>query len=317
MPSVTNDTLYRGTQMVLGEPDDGFGRAISTGFFALGLRDMAICKDGGQLRQAIVDSVDVILCDVNVPGIDFLELAQTIRQNRLDANPFVIMIAMARKTDGIDPKRVLASGVDDLILKPAEAELVVGRVAGFASRRGPFVITPSYVGPGRRGMKRADGSDEEMVEVPNTLRAKVAQRMAVADLGRILENGRATLNESRTQSAMRVVARLTRQLALQPETDDSSPYGSKHDYHTLAQKADEIVAENKNVESRRRVASIAARIAVLARRGEAGIARKASMETELMLQLADAAMVAFVAERDTSTATPTIVATVDDYLKRL
>jgi CheY-like chemotaxis protein len=316
MATVTNDTLYRGTQMVLGEPDDGFGRAISTAFFALGLRDMAICKDGAALRQAIGESVDVILCDVGLPGGDFLELAQTIRQGRLGANPFVVMIALARKSDGIDAARFLASGVDDLILKPTEAELVVGRVAGFASRRGPFVITPSYVGPSRRGMKRADGSDEETVEVPNTLRAKVAQRMAVADLGRLLENGRATLNESRTQSAMRVVARLTRQLAQQSEPDDS-PYGTKHDYRTLAQKADEIVAENKNVEARRRVASIAARIAVLARRGEAGIARKASIETELMLQLADAAMVAFVAERDTSTATPTIVATVDDYLKRL
>jgi DNA-binding response OmpR family regulator len=317
MPSVTNDSLYRGTQMVLGEPDDGFGRGISTAFFALGLRDMAICKDGRQLRQAIVESVDVILCDVNLPGEDFLELAQTIRQGRLEANPFVIMIAMAHKSDGIDAARILLSGVDDLILKPAEPGLVVSRVAAFASRRGPFVITPAYVGPSRRGMKRNDGSDEETFEVPNTLRAKVAQRMAVADLGRLLENGRATLNESRTQSAMRVVARLTRQLALQTEPDES-PYGTKHDYRTLAAKADEIVAENKNVESRRRVAAIAARIAVLARRGEAGIARKANVETELMLQLADAAMVAFVAERDASTsATPAIVATVDDYLKRV
>lgn len=302
--------------MVLGEADANFRRAVSTAFFSLGLRDLAVCIDNEQIRKALAISVDVLLCDVDLPGVDFCAMAQNIRQGRLGANPFVVMIAMARVTDVADIARVLESGVDDLIVKPASADAVVARVGAFAQRRNPFVVSPTYVGPTRRGMKRDDGSDEEAVEVPNTLRAKVAQRLAAADLNQLVEAGRATVTENRTQSGLRVIARLTRRLANQQVPEDS-PYDIRHTFRTLALKADEVVDEHRKSPTTAHIAAIAERIALLARRGEIGSARATTIEIGLMLQLSDAALVAFVSSRDSSGATPEVVAIVDEYLARV
>jgi len=312
-----SDSLYRGTVMVLGDADANFCRKVSTAFFSGGLRDLAVCADAEQLRKALASPTDVILCDVDLPGAKFHDIAQNIRQGRLGANPFVVMIALTRMTETTNIPAILESGVDDLIVKPCEAEIVVQRVGALAIRRNSFVVTPAYVGPSRRHMKRADGSDEEVVEVPNTLRAKVAQRMVSADLTGMLETGRATLADNRSQSGIRVISRLTRQLANQ-QFDENTPYGKKHAFRTLAQKADELVEEHRDSKATFHVAAIAERIALLARRGETGTTKAMTIETGLLLQLADATLVAYLASQKSAatTSAPAILSIVDEYLKQ-
>ena len=126
--------------MVLGDPDPSFSRTITTALFARGLRDLAVCGDADQLRKAVNAAADVVLCDVNIPRSDFCALSQDIRHGRIGSNPFTVLIAMTGGSTESDVARVLKSGVDDLIFKPAEADLVMTRIGAFAKRRNPFVV---------------------------------------------------------------------------------------------------------------------------------------------------------------------------------
>ena len=108
---------------------------------------------------------DIVLCDVGLLGIDFCALAQDIRHGRMGDNPFIVLIAISRLSDAADVGPILESGVDDFIMKPVEAELIVGRISAFVNKRKPFVMTPSYVGPSRRSARRNDGSDDQAAPV--------------------------------------------------------------------------------------------------------------------------------------------------------
>lgn len=173
---------YKDAQMVLGEPDPLFSRNISDALSARGLKDLAICRDANSLRQAMAPMIDLVLCDVDLPGMDFCETAQEIRQSVLGVNPFAIVIATARPSAQADVGRVIKSGIDDFLIKPMTADLVVRRVGGFADGRKPFVVTKSYIGPSRRAKRREDGSDDDLIQVPNTLRSRLVDNARLVQL---------------------------------------------------------------------------------------------------------------------------------------
>jgi DNA-binding response OmpR family regulator len=312
---VANESFYRGVQMVLGDPDPGFSRTVSAAFFARGLRDLAVCGDADQLRKAVSHAADVVLCDVDIPRTNFCEISQDIRHGRLGANPFTVLIAMTRPATEAEVTRVLKSGIDDLIFKPMEPELVVSRIGAFAKRRNPFVVTPAYIGPTRRDTRRNDGSDDETIEVPNTLRAKVAQASLAADVQALVETGLSSLNEKKAQSSLRVICRLARRVAEQ-HTDPLLAAESRRVLGTLAMKADELELEHRNSSSTRHVSAIAERIARLARRGESTPIRPSTVEVNLLLQLSDAALAAFLSVGRNTGLVPEIVAVVEEYLAR-
>jgi response regulator RpfG family c-di-GMP phosphodiesterase len=310
-----NKTLYSGVQMVLGDTDTAFSQKVSRAFFDLGMRDLAICTNGDDLRKAVEGSVDIVLCDIDLLGTDFRVLAQDIRHGRVGNNPFTVLIATSQPADVADIGPVLEAGVDDFIIKPIEAELVVKRVAAFVNKRKQFVVTPSYVGPSRRSARRNDGSDDQLVEVPNTLRAKVVRSHDLADIGKLVETGLSGLSARKAESGIKVVVRLTRRL-VQLQADYAMVNESRHILRALESKAGEIDVEHRNLPATRHVAAIAERIARLARRAEMTPIRPETLEIDLLSQLCDAASVAFSSARDAPGTVPEIVKIVDGYLGR-
>ena len=311
-----NESFYRGVQMVLGEADSGFSRTIATAFFSRGLRDLAICADVVQLRKAVNATVDVVLCDVNIPDEDFCAVSQDIRHGRIGGNPFTVLVATSHPSTEEEVNRVLKSGIDDLIFKPAEAEMVVSRVGAFARRRNPFVVTPAYIGPTRRAARRNDGSDDEVIEVPNTLRAKIAQASLAPDTQALVESGVNNLNEKKAQSGLRVICRLARRVAAL-NADAAQAGEARRTLSTLALKADELAVEHRNSATTRNVSAIAERIARLAHRSDSVMERPSNVEVNLLLQLSDAALAAFLAAgKGGAGLVPEIVAIVEDYLAR-
>lgn len=310
-----NETFYRGVQMVLGDPDPGFSRTVSAAFFARGLRDLAVCSDIEQLRKAVNAAVDVVLCDVGFPQTDFCTISQDIRHGRIGTNPFTVLVAMTGPATQADVSRYLKSGVDDLIFKPAEAEVVVSRIGAFARRRNPFVVTAAYIGPTRRDTRRDDGSDDEVIEVPNTLRAKIVQATHGADLKSLVETGLNGLNEKKAQSGLRVICRLARRVVDQ-QPDPAKAGEARRTLATLATKADELALEHRTSATTRHVAAIAERMARLARRGANAPAQPSAVEVNLLLQLSDAVLAAFVSTGRDAGIVPEIVAVVEEYLAR-
>ena len=317
---MSNEAFYRGIQMVLADPDPSLCRVISSALFAKGLRDLSVCTDAHQLTRAVNSNVDVVLSNVDIPPSDFCAITQDIRHGRIGANPFTLLIAMSRPANEGDIARFLQSGVDDLLIKPMETDTVINRIVAFSRRRNPFVVTPAYIGPTRRTERRDDGSDDDQViEVPNTLKVKAVHSTRAPDLQALVESGVNGLNEKKAQSGLRVICRLARRLAdLQAKPGQGDEI--RRVVRTLGMKAEELTLEHRNSVTTRHVGAIGERIARLARRSDnqpvPGPPSK--VEINLLLQLSDAALAAFL---NTGTGkgagvVPEIVAIVEEYLAR-
>ena len=85
--------------------------------------DMLEAIDGlSGIEVATSDLPSAILCDVNLPDIDGLEVARRLKANSLTAN--IPLIALTANAMHGDRERCLEAGCDDYIAKPiSRAEL--------------------------------------------------------------------------------------------------------------------------------------------------------------------------------------------------
>jgi DNA-binding response OmpR family regulator len=301
--------------MVLGDRDGPFSRGVSSAFFKLGLRDVAVCQNIDELRDSVKAVIDVVVCDVDLPGVDMCSVTQDIRHERLGGNPFMIVIAMARPSSTVDLARVMKSGVDDFLTRPMEVEHVVRKIGAFARQRNPFVVTQGYVGPSRRDSRRADGSDDELVEVPNSLRAKVVEGLRSQDIEPRLRKGRSVVMEKKAGASLRTIARLTQRL-LQQQAEHADAAAMARTLRHIADKSDEVVIEHGADRATGHVAAIAARIARLARRAADARSSSNVVEVSLLGQLSEAAVGSSVMSAGSADVAREIVAVVDRFLIR-
>ncbi|HEY1721060.1 MAG TPA: response regulator [Magnetospirillaceae bacterium] len=307
-----NAFSYKGAQMVLGEPDPLLSRNISDALGARGLKDLAICRDAESLRQAMVPMVDVVMCDVDLPGIDFCETAQDIRRSRAGSNPFAVLIATARPSAQADVGKVIKSGIDDFLIKPMTADLVIRRVGAFAEGRKPFVVTDAYVGPSRRTLRREDGSDDDLIQVPNTLRSRVIDNARIAELQEILESALSDVENKKIETRLKAITRLAQRL--QHQLADHGRAGElRRILDLLAEKAVEVVNEHAN-STTPHVSELAVRIAKVARRAGTIQARPSQVEVNLLLKLSDALVSSFTASAAAQEIAGKISGIVDKYL---
>ncbi len=303
---------YRDAQMVLGEPDPTLSRNISDALGARGLKDLAVCRDADSLRQAMAPMVDVVMCDVDLPGIDFCETAQEIRHSVMGSNPFTLLIATARPSAAADVSRVIKSGIDDFLIKPMTADLVMRRMGAFTEGRKPFVVTNAYIGPSRRAKRREDGSDDELIDVPNTLRSKVVDNARLEQLRQILEAALNDVANKKTETRLKAIDRLTQRLQNQ-QAEHSRVGELRRTLDLLAEKADEVVQDHDE-SAMPHIAEIASRIAKLAHRISEGSGRPGHVELSLLLKLSAALMASFTASAASQEIAGQISGMVDKYL---
>ena len=85
------------------------------------------------------------------------------------------------------------SGADVLVAAPISPSLILDRIDALVHARKPFVVTTDYIGPDRRFMDDR-GSDLELVDVPNSLRAKALGHYDAARLKEEIAAARADIN---------------------------------------------------------------------------------------------------------------------------
>jgi len=86
-------------------------------------------KMGQQL--ALINQYDVILLDINLPGMNGLDVCQSLRENGLDT-PILMLTALDGLSDKLTGFQV---GADDYLVKPFEALELIARVRVLAKRR--------------------------------------------------------------------------------------------------------------------------------------------------------------------------------------
>lgn len=100
------------------DDDEAVLDATSSFLEALGYDALAFRSGEAFLASAAGDDVSCLLTDVNMPGIDGLELQDRVRQLR-PALPIIMMTAL---TDEALRRRALAGGARDLLRKPLAAD---------------------------------------------------------------------------------------------------------------------------------------------------------------------------------------------------
>lgn len=93
---------------------------------------------GLQLVQA--NSYDVILLDLNMPGLDGLSLCQQVRTAG-DATPILMLTARDQLNDKLEG---FAAGTDDYLVKPFELQELVVRIRALAKRRSGQTLLLKY-----------------------------------------------------------------------------------------------------------------------------------------------------------------------------
>lgn len=143
---------------------------------------------------------DLIVMDAMMDGGEACALAQRIRQRECGINPFVGIIITVWQPNEAIIRRIVNSGVDDILVKPISPRRLMERINVIAFKRKPFVVTSDYIGPDRRtdASKQRVGQVIPSIPVPNTLEAKARGRpLSMADLQRLISEAMYEINEQR------------------------------------------------------------------------------------------------------------------------
>jgi DNA-binding response OmpR family regulator len=138
-------------RILLIEDDADIALSLKYNLEKEGLFAVAAARDGETgLRQALEAPPDLVLLDLNLPGIDGIEVCRRLRKAPSTASAPIIMltarVAEADRVAGLD------EGADDYILKPFSVKEVLARVRAVLRR-----------------FERAGEEEETLVDGPITI----------------------------------------------------------------------------------------------------------------------------------------------------
>jgi DNA-binding response OmpR family regulator len=223
---------FRSVRAALVESDAQARSDMRIALLEKGIREPASCKTADSLLDvAAREFLDLVVCDSQAFEGEFAPTMQQIRRNAVGGNPFVVVIATLSDTSHDHVQSALDSGVDDLVRKPASAMRVVGRIDALVKGRRPFIATRNYVGPTRATLVQAGSEVSELIEVPNTLRAKVVDKHDEKRLRRIVSKAAVALKEKMAEHPLAGIDRLIdRALAWHgaSDSDQRRQFGNLH-----------------------------------------------------------------------------------------
>ncbi|MEI6557798.1 MAG: response regulator [Rhodospirillaceae bacterium] len=165
----------------------------------LGIRKIHSFSDPAGVTEALAaQPPDLIVIDVESPGIDGFRLIRWLRTDAASFNPFVCIIATSWQPTEALLKKVHNSGADSLLVKPASPKQMQDRLLSLLESRRRFTVSADYIGPDRRKNPR-DGAPIPTLDAPNTLRLKTGGHWDKTGARDLIARGVLWLNEQRVQ----------------------------------------------------------------------------------------------------------------------
>src|SRR5258706_14647406 len=121
-------------RVVLIEDDPDIAEAIGYQLQKVGL-EVRVARTGEEGLHAVRAGADLVLLDLNLPGMDGLEVCRMIRRQATTAHlPIIIVSARA---DEVDRVLGLEMGADDYVVKPFSLKELAARCRVALRRHGP------------------------------------------------------------------------------------------------------------------------------------------------------------------------------------
>ncbi|WP_416898362.1 MAG: response regulator [Minwuia sp.] len=118
---------------------------------SIGVRDVAAAEDGASAFQQLKGSrFDIVLIDHQMAPITGTEFTKLVRTSDDSPNPFVPILMITGYADKRTIVNATNAGVNDIIVKPVSARIVLNRIAEVILHPKNFVRLENYFGPDRR-----------------------------------------------------------------------------------------------------------------------------------------------------------------------
>lgn len=118
---------------------------------ALGVRQIACCPsaEAAQLRCEL-ESFDLILSDVEMPGMKGYAFVSWLRRSTLGANSVAPVIMLTAHSTLSKVVQARDAGANFLVAKPIDPQILLQRIRWISNDTRPIIRSETYVGPDRR-----------------------------------------------------------------------------------------------------------------------------------------------------------------------
>ncbi len=165
---------YAGASVLLIDPDKGSRDTLRTILFDRGFRRFRYGESNADIeRELSAEPAHVLITETNLPDGDPCGLISSIRHSRTGDNPFLPIIVTTWKPTPELVRRIVDSGIDDLVIKPVSVGGLVSRVENLIHNRKQFVVTSDYIGPDRHDTPGRSDDETVLIEVPNALKSSI------------------------------------------------------------------------------------------------------------------------------------------------
>ena len=142
-----------GLKVLLVDDNEHMRAIVSAILKGIGILDVREAGDGSEGLQALRTwPADLAIVDFRMEPMDGVDFTRLVRNAGDSANPFLPIIMMTGFADRPRVVEARDAGITELIVKPVTARAIIDRLNAVVYRPRPFVRTPDYFGPLRRGV---------------------------------------------------------------------------------------------------------------------------------------------------------------------
>ena len=128
---------------------------------AFGVRARHACLSAAEAKDILKEqTIDLLLVDCEMPGMDGFELVRWLRRSGLEPNAFIPVIMTAAHIRRPRVAEARDCGASFIITKPFSATTLLERIVWVGRDNRPFLEVGDYFGPDRR-FRNAPGPGEE------------------------------------------------------------------------------------------------------------------------------------------------------------
>lgn len=177
------------------------------------------------LNRALVhitsDTCDLLVLEKTFDDKPTIPIIRGIREGKIGDNIFLPIITLLSSDDEKAITAGIEAGADDVVVKPLSVNIINSRIGGLLRRKMQYVVTPEYIGPARRPEEQTGAGKDQLIDVPNVMRAKSeGHDEVVAQIREEVQSASLDINNRRVTLQGDQIDGLITQLVAEPEKFD-------------------------------------------------------------------------------------------------